>query len=529
MAEALPWWQRGTIYQLLVPSFFDTNDDGMGDLPGVAAKLEYLEWLGVDAVWLSPIFESPFEDLGYDTSDYTNVNPDFGSLDDFDALLREAHGRKLKVILDWVPNHTSDRHPWFQEARSSRDHPRRDWYIWRDPKPDGSPPNNWLCIFGGSVWEFDEPSGQYYMHTFLKEQPDLNWRNPDVRRAMFDAMRFWLDRGVDGFRLDALDLLIKDAEFRDNPENPDYNPDVDGPDMAVLPVYTRDQPLVHEIVREFRTLSDEYEGRALAGELYLPIDQIVTYYGDDEPELHLPLQPVFGSLSWNTDELRSTIESYLNKIPDHGWPSWMISTHDGRRVASRAGTAQASVAAMMLLTLRGTPVIYYGDEIGMHDVEVPPEKERDPQGKRIGRKRDPVRTPMQWNDWGQAGFTSGEPWLPVSEDFAAINVHELSETESILTLHRRLLALRREHEALIAGSFRMGPTHEFILSYRRDGDENSLIVLLNLSPEPQSFELDELGERGRVLISTFLNRDDEVVDATVELRGNEGLLIEIER
>lgn len=525
MAKALPWWQRGAIYQLLVPSFFDTNDDGMGDLPGVTQKLEYLTWLGVEAVWLSPIYASPLEDLGYDVSDFTAIEPRFGTLADVEELLREAHRRGLKVILDWVPNHTSSEHPWFQGARSSREHPQRDWYIWRDPKPDGSPPNNWLSIFGGSVWEFDEATGQYYLHTFLKEQPDLNWSNPDVQKTVLDAMRFWLDRGVDGFRLDALDLLMKDPEFPDNPPNPDYNPEVDGPDMAVLPTYTRDQPAVHGVVAAMRRLVDEYQDRVLLGELYLPVDQIIAFYGRDEPELHLPLQPVFGSLPWTAEELYKLIDPYLGQMPEDAWPSWMLSTHDGRRVASRAGAAQAPVAAMMLLTLPGTPIIYYGDEIGMHDVDVPPEKERDPQGKRIGRKRDPVRTPMQWNDWIQAGFTSGEPWLPVADDYEETNVDDQSDARSLLTLYRRLLALRREIATLVTGSFVLDAPRERIISYRREDDERRLLILLNLGSEPQTIQLDERDERNRVLLSTFLDRENEEVENAVELRGDEGLIL----
>jgi alpha-glucosidase len=525
MAKALPWWQRGAIYQLLVPSFFDTDDDGMGDLSGVTQKLEYLQWLGVEAVWLSPIYASPLEDLGYDVSDFTDIDPRFGTLADFEDLMQEAHGRGLKVILDWIPNHTSSEHPWFQGARSSREHPLRDWYIWRDPKPDGSPPNNWLSIFGGSVWEFDEATGQYYLHTFLKEQPDLNWSHPDVQEAVLDAMRFWLDRGIDGFRLDALDLLTKDPRFPDNPPNPNYNPEFDGPDMAVLPTYTRDQPAVHDVVATMRRLVDEYQDRVLLGELYLPTDQIIAFYGADEPELHLPLQPVFGSVPWTAEELYRLIDPYLGQMPEDAWPSWMLSTHDGRRVASRAGAAQAPVAAMMLLTLPGTPIIYYGDEIGMHDVKVPPEKERDPQGKRIGRKRDPVRTPMQWNDWVQAGFTSGEPWLPVADDYEATNVDDQSEARSLLTLYRRLLSLRREIPTLVSGSFVLEAPRERVISYRREDDERRLLILLNLSSEPQTVELDEQGGRNRVLLSTFHDRENEEVENAVQVRGDEGLIL----
>lgn len=526
MAKNLSWWQRGVIYQVLVPSFFDTDGDGAGDLPGLTEKLDYLKWLGVDAVWLSPIYSSPLRDLGYDVSNFTDVNSEFGTLDDFDRLVNEAHARDLRIILDWVPNHTSDLHPWFEAARSSRDNPQRDWYIWSDPRPDGSPPNNWLSIFGGSVWEFDEPTGQYYLHTFLKEQPDLNWDNQEVRRAMFDAMRFWLDRGVDGFRLDALDLLCKDKSFPDNPPNPDYDPATDGPDMVVLPAYTRDQPGVHEIVADMRVLLDEYDDRVLLGELYLSVKQIVSYYGtDDRPEIHLPLQPVFGSIPWTTESLRGLIEEYLGHVPEYDWPCWMISTHDGRRVASRAGSEQAPVAAMLHLTLPGTPIVYYGDEIGMRDVDVPPEKERDPQGKLIGRKRDPVRTPMQWNDWQQAGFTSGDPWLPVAEDYDITNVNVQTAVDSLLTLYRRLLALRRDLPALLVGSFSLGPHDEHVLSFRRRSDAGDVLVVLNLSAEPRRFAPGAEAVEGRILLSTVLDREGEEVYGGIDLRADEGVIL----
>lgn len=525
MADPKPWWQRGVIYQLLVPTFFDTTGDGLGDLPGVTSKLEYLQWLGVDAVWLSPIYASPFREMGYDPSDYQRVNERFGTMDDFDALVEEAHRRDLRVILDWIPNHTSSEHPWFQASRSSREHPQRDWYIWRDPKPDGSPPNNWLSIFGGGVWEFDEGTGQYYLHTFLPEQPDLNWWNADVRQAIYDAMRFWLDRGVDGFRLDALDLLVKNPEFPDNPPNPNYNPDTDGPDMAVLPQHTRNQPAVHGFVAEMRALVDGYGDRLLAGELYVSLDEIVTFYGQDRPELHLPLNPMFASLAWTADQLRGAIHDMLCRLPERGWPSWMMSTHDGKRVASRAGSDQTRVAAMMHLTLRGTPIVYYGDEIGMHDVPIPPDKEKDPQGMRIGRKRDPVRTPMQWNDWQFAGFTTSEPWLPISDDYEQVNVNAQDEGESLLALYRSLIALRREHPVLAVGSCSVEPTEGDVLSYMRAGEHRTLHVLLNMSSEPQTATLSSEGSR--ILLSTLLDRRGEEVGTDVELRGNEGVILEI--
>ncbi len=533
MANAWPWWREGVIYQLLVPSYYDTNGDGMGDLPGVTSKLEYLQWLGVDAVWLSPIFASPLYELGYDVTDFESVNAAFGTLEDFDRLIAEAHSRDIRVILDWVPNHTASEHAWFVESRSSRENPKRPWYVWRDPKEDGSPPNNWLSIFGGSAWTFDEHTGQFYLHTFLAEQPDLNWRNPHVRQALYDTLRLWLNRGVDGFRIDALDLLVEDEGFSDNPPNPEYNPERDGPDMVVVQKHTRNQPEVHEIVAEMRRVVDEYDDRVLLGELYLGVDEIVTYYGDENPEIHLPLNPQFASLPWSAEELHGSISHYLGKIPEHGWPCWMLSSHDGIRVASRAGADQAGVAAMLLLTLRGTPILYYGDEIGMQNVNVPEEKERDPQGKRIGRKRDPARTPMQWDGQMHAGFSSTEPWLPVANDFESVSVNAQSASRSLLELYRRLLSLRKEERVLTTGALTSCGSRDGVLSYCREGNGSRLFVQLNMGSEARSIDLAERGGReddrgsqagAQILVSTNLDRLDEV-RGTIELRGNEGIVL----
>lgn len=311
MHRDLSWWQEGIIYQVVVRSFLDTNGDGNGDLPGVINKLDYLQWLGVRTVWLTPIYPSPLGDLGYDLTDYTAVHPHFDTLEDVDHLLEAAHNRAMKVVLDWVPNHTSDQHPWFQESRMSRDNPKRDWYVWRDPGPEGAPPNNWVSVFGGSAWAWDEATNQYYYHTFLEGQPDLNWRHPEVQQAVFDAMRFWLDRGVDGFRIDATCLLVEDEQWRDNPPNPDFDPNTQLPDGALLAQYTRDQPGTHAVLRMMRQVVDAYDDRMLLGEIYLPVEKLVTYYGSDEgPELHLPINLNLAWLAWEADGLTAAIETY---------------------------------------------------------------------------------------------------------------------------------------------------------------------------------------------------------------------------
>ena len=358
------WWKRGVIYQIYPRSFQDTNGDGVGDLKGITARLDYLTWLGTDAIWVSPIYPSPMADFGYDVSDYCNIDALFGSLEDFDELVASAHARRIKVILDFVPNHTSDRHPWFLESRSSRANPKRDWYIWRDGKADGSLPNNWLSQFGGPAWTFDAATGQYYLHSFLREQPDLNWRNPAVREAMYDVLRFWLERGVDGFRVDVIWLLIKDAALCDNPLNPNYRPTEPGI-HRVLQLHSSDQPEIHDVIAEMRAIVDRYDERVLIGEIYLPIEKLVAYYGKDLGGAHLPFNFQLIHATWRAPVIAKLVIDYEGALPAGGWPNWVLGNHDQPRIAARVGEAQARVAAMLLLTLRGTPTMYYGDEIGI--------------------------------------------------------------------------------------------------------------------------------------------------------------------
>jgi alpha-glucosidase len=374
------WWQTGVIYQIYPRSFQDTSGDGIGDLRGITQRLSYLTELGVDAIWLSPIFPSPMADFGYDISDYTDIHPPFGTLDDFDALLAAAHSQGLKVILDLVPNHTSDRHPWFLESRASRRSRKRDWYIWKDPAANGGPPNNWLSVFGGSAWEYDGATGQYYYHAFLAAQPDLNWRNPAVRSAIYEVMRFWFRRGVDGFRVDVLWHLIKDDEFRDNPPNADFRP-TDPPHHRLVPLYTADRPEVHDVIAEMRRVADEFSDRVLIGEIYLPLERLVAYYGRDLAGMHLPFNFSLLSTSWHAPSIARLIAEYEAALPAGGWPNWVLGNHDRPRIASRVGPDQARIAAMLLLTLRGTPTIYYGDEIAMQDVAIA--HVRDPLEKNV--------------------------------------------------------------------------------------------------------------------------------------------------
>jgi alpha-glucosidase len=523
-----PWWQRGAIYQLLVPSFLDTDGDGLGDLDGVTARLDYLEWLGVNALWLSPCYPSPLKELGYDVSDYRNIEPRFGSLQAFDRLLAEAHQRDLRVILDWVGNHTSAQHPWFRESRSSRSSARRNWYLWRDAQPDGSPPNNWVSVFGGSVWQWDAATSQYYMHTFLDSQPDLNWHEPAVRAAMLDALKFWLDRGVDGFRLDAAPLFFKDPEWRDNPPNPDYKPG-ELPDSTQLPKHTRNQPGLHELFAELRALVDRYAGeRVLLGEFYVPFKELASFYGEATPELHLPLNLSLTWSKWDAETIARTVAEYQMAVADRGWPTTTLDTHDQQRIVARAGIEQARVATMLLLTQRGTPTLYYGDEIGMRGVHIPAEQAVDPQGRRTGRNRDPTRTPMQWSADTHAGFSTVEPWLPVGVDRETANVaSQVRDAGSLLTLTRRLLELRGREPVLADGSYEPLEAGSGLVAYRRSSRARCLLVALNFAHAPTKFTLGE-DVAGRVLLSTFLDRESEGVAGQVRLRADEGLVIAVE-
>lgn len=524
------WWQRGVVYQIYPRSFSDSNGDGTGDLRGILGRLDYCASLGVDALWLSPIFPSPMADFGYDIADYTNIEPLFGTLELFDELVREAGKRGLKLILDYVPNHTSDQHPWFQEARRSREDPKRDWYLWHDPAAGGGPPNNWLSNFGGSAWEFDERSGQYYYHAFLREQPDLNWRNPLVQAAMHEVLRFWLRRGVDGFRVDVLWNLIKDDQWRDNPPNPNYRPG-QNPNHSQIPLYTSDRPEVQEVVAGLRRVANEFDDRVLIGEIYLPVERLVAYYGADLEGVQLPFNFQLLQTTWDARGIARLIDEYEGRLPPGGWPNWVLGNHDNPRIASRVGIDQARVAAMLLLTLRGTPTLYYGDELGMSNVPIPPDRIQDPFEQNVpglGLGRDPCRTPMQWDDSPNAGFSDVEPWLPVSDDYNVVNVQsEAADSQSIFALYRGLLALRRAHAALTVGNYEPVATTGHLLAYVREAQGERFFVALNFGADPYELALETLAGAGKVLLSTYLDRDDDPV-RSVGLRANEGVVVQLE-
>lgn len=527
------WWETAVVYQVYPRSFQDTTGDGVGDLQGILAGLGYLSGtLGVDALWVGPFYPSPMADFGYDVSDFRDVHPTFGDLATFDRLVARAHEAGLRLIIDFVPNHTSDRHPWFLESRSSRGNPRRDWYVWRDPGPDGSPPNNWLSVFGGSAWEMDGRTGQYYLHTFLKQQPDLNWRDPALREAMYDNLRFWLDRGVDGFRLDAVLFMLKDPAERDNPPNPGGSRHMHKPLGAYerqLHAYDQGHPDVHGVFRQMRALLDGYEPPRMAlGEMHVFEPRgLASYYGRDLDELHMPTNFALLKAPWTAAGVRGVVDGLEAAIPSGAWPNWVLGTHDDRRLASRLGEAESRQAAVLLLTLRGSPTLYYGDELGLREVEIPPDQQKDPWARAepdLGR--DGCRTPMQWSPEPAAGFTAAaEPWLPVADDYAERNVEsQLLDPDSHLQLYRRLLRLRRASTALRRGSYRpLDPVPPACFAFERAGGGQRVRVALNFSSEPVALEHPEMV--GRVGVSTRRAREGEAVEGALDLRPHEAVVV----
>ncbi|HWH24226.1 MAG TPA: alpha-amylase family glycosyl hydrolase, partial [Candidatus Limnocylindria bacterium] len=471
---------------------------------------------------LSPIFPSPMADFGYDVADYTGVDPIFGSLAELDGLIEDLHRRDMRLLLDFVPNHTSDRHPWFADSRSARTAARRDWYIWRDPAWDGGAPNDWQSMFGGSAWELDQRTGQYYFHAFLREQPDLDWTNPRVRAEMHDVMRFWLRRGIDGFRIDVLWMLAKRPELEQLPVGERMGPP--GPTN-----YWRDEPEIHDIVAELRAVADEFDDRLLVGELYQDVERLVTYYGEDGRGIHLPFNFQLLLLPWRAPCIRPVVRRYESLLPEGAWPNWVLGNHDNSRIASRAGAAQARVAAMLLLTLRGTPTLYYGDELGMADVDIPPDAMRDPQGLRGGFNRDVARTPMRWAGGPQAGFSDGRPWLPIGPGVGQINVAaQFDDQASMLSYYRRLLELRRREPALHAGEWHDLGGRGSVLAYLRSDSGKRFLVALNLAGRRAALPPAARGLRGRIALSTDPADDGRSWLAEGTLAANRGVVVELD-
>ncbi|HEY5096440.1 MAG TPA: alpha-amylase family glycosyl hydrolase [Acidimicrobiales bacterium] len=525
--EEGPWWRTGVLYQVYPRSFADSDGDGTGDLNGVIDHLDHLEWLGVDGVWLSPVTCSPNADWGYDVSDYRAIQPDLGSSDDLDRLIAEADRRGIRVLMDLVPNHTSDQHPWFVDARSSRDASHRSWYVWADPKPDGSPPNNWVSSFGGPAWTLDDATGQYYLHNHLVEQPDLNWWNEDVRREFDGILAYWLDRGVAGFRIDVCNIIIKDALLRDNPPATEADP-LDMQLFGQRPVYSGNRPEVHDVIRRWRRLIDAYPGGVLVGETPVePVESLAAFYGNGRDQLHLAFNFPFISAPLEEPAMRTIVEATELALPTGAWPAWTGSNHDMSRLATRwAGDdpVRARAALLLLLSLRGTPVLYQGDEIGLGDVEVAREDLRDPLGVRYWpyyAGRDGMRTPMPWRNVPGGGFTGPgvRPWLPFG-DLAAGNVEDQrGDPDSLLHLTRDLVALRRRTPDLRSGGYRSVESTRGTWAWSR-GERT--LVAVNLTDGPGSVDR----VTGSVLLGTDRPRDGEAVAGTLQLRGWEGVVVD---
>jgi alpha-glucosidase len=498
-AEGHQWWQHAVFYEIYPRSFADSNNDGVGDLKGIASKLEYLKDLGVDAIWITPCYPSPQVDFGYDVSDYENIDPMYGALKDFDRLHDEAQKRGIRIIMDFVINHTSDQHAWFKESKSSKDNRKRDWYIWRDGKGENQPPNNWLSTFGGPAWKYDSTTGQWYYHYFYPEQPDLNWRNPAVEKAMFDVTRWWYKRGVSGFRLDAVDTIFEVVDLKDNPILPGTNRYGD-PNMEDK--YNKKLPEMHDVLQRLRKVADENDA-VLIGETWTKnIDELRQYYGDHDNELQMPMDFLFTRV----DQLSpAEFRKQIAGVNSAGWPVYVISNHDIVRSYVRYGDGEhddaiAKLMAGLYLTLRGTPIMYYGEEIGMTNND-PKRKEdvKDPIG-RLGwpeeKGRDGERTPMQWNSGPNAGFTKGTPWLPVPPTAETHNVAaELKDPNSILQFYKRLLALRHHEPALLEGEYiPLNEDDPNVLAYLRRYKNEAVLVVLNMSTKEQKSSFDLAGQ-----------------------------------
>ena len=512
-SDSHPWWKNAVFYELYPRSFGDSNGDGIGDLNGITAHLDYLKQLGIDAIWITPCFPSPQVDFGYDVSDYENIDPMYGTLKDFDRMQSEAKKRGIRIILDLVVNHTSDQHAWFKDSRSSRNSAKRDWYIWRDGRGPGQPPNNWTSTFGGSAWQWDNKTKQWYYHYFYVQQPDLNWRNPAVKQAIYDTSAWWYKRGVAGFRLDAVDTLYEDPKLTDNPILPGTNA-VGNPNEDEIK--NKKLPEVHDALKGLRKVADQYDA-VLIGETWTSnIDELKQYYGEHDNELQMPMDFMFMKVDkLSPSEFRRQIAAIDSS---GGWPVFVISNHDNVRSYNRYGDGKhndeiAKLMGAFYLTLRGSPIMYYGEELGMENND-PKRKEdvKDPVG-RVGwpkeKGRDGERTPMQWNTSANAGFTTGKPWLPVPESYKTHNVAaELKDPNSVLSIYKKVLALRHTNPVLTEGDYvALNTDDPHVMSYLRRYNGQAVLVVLNMSDQPQKAGFD-LGAQGfqqkqvRTLLST---------------------------
>jgi alpha-glucosidase len=521
----LPEWSKGAVYQVCVPSYCDSNGDGIGDLPGLISRLEYLAWLGISAIWLSPVYVTEFFDLGYDVLDHQAIDPRFGTLKDFDELRAEAHRLGVRLLLDFVPNHTSSNHPWFKDSCSSRISAMRDWYIWRDSRA-GGPPNNWTTQYEASAWTWHPTTEQYYLHSFHETQPDLNWANPDVREAMSDVLRFWLDRNVDGFRIDAMVHLAKDPYFRDNPAAPGRSHD-DWPTWPMTPAYTQDQARLQPLIQELVAVANEYPDRMVIGENHLPADRLPLYHHSG---LTHPVNSVLLDREWTPSSVRRAIDRYEGLLPPEFWPNWVLGSHDNPRIATRWGERHVRSAAMLQLTLRGTSIVYYGEELGLPNVSVTHRESQDPLGRLMpgkGLGRDGQRTPFPWNDTQYGGFSAARPWLPMSNRHRQLNAQkQRADPQSVLTLYRELLQLRERNRALRYGVYRPEFQSDEAFAFAREHERDKILIALNFSNREVRVPL--ANARSSVLLSTLLDRSHETANGRVTLRPEEGVVLSVD-
>lgn len=530
------WNPFSVVYHIYVRSFRDTNADGIGDLNGIIEKLNYLNGegersLGVDAIWLSPIYRSPQADFGYDVADYYQIDPLFGDLSIMKTLIREAHNRGIKVMMDFVPNHTSSQHHWFKDSQSSKKNPKRDFYIWKDPKSDGGPPNNWRSVFGGSAWEYDFTTHQYYLHTFDKEQPDLNWHNPQVVKEMQNVLCFWMEQGIDGFRVDAIEWMVKDPTFEDEPENLSF---VAGSDPYHMVLHTRTfaLPELTHIIRELVAPLNEFENKFMVVEVWSGMDEMVRWYRWIDKKWFTPFNFGIITLPWNAQIHRDFIDKYEKSVSFLYTPTYVTGNHDKPRIASRIGQKEARVAAMLVLTLRGMAYIYNGDEIGMTNTEILPDKVRDPfeiKTPNLGLGRDPERTPMQWSNSKNANFTKAEePWLPINPNYRKINVtQQHNDPHSMLSLYKKLIHWRKNHPALQYGSQQILKLDSAeVMSYLRIHENNMVLVILNYGGTTQI--INTPFNQGTIMLDTGLNKIGKKINLQkIILHPHEGLMVDL--
>ena len=541
LLSPLPWWKTAVIYQIYPQSFQDASGNGVGDLEGIIKRVDYLEYLGVKAVWLNPIYPSPQADAGYDVSNYTDINPQYGSMDDFHRLLDALHEKGIKLIMDFVPNHTSEEHPWFKESSSSNSSSKRNWYVWADPAKDGTPPNNWISVFGGSMWEYSSTTGQYYLHQFGKQQPDLNMRNPEVLDALDGVLRFWLDAGVDGFRVDAVQHLLEDPQLRDEP--PACNASIDNashPTYDTLDhIYTKNFAGIHNITRRWRKVVDEYKDRVLIGEIYDSPEVVMAYYGtESEPEFHYPFNfLLLENTNWTGVAVSAIINSWMKNPckPSWGWPNWVLGNHDNPRIASKVGPELARALNVLLLLLPGTPTSYFGEELGLQNVPVPKDLQKDTN---TDNPRDGERTPMLWDNTTNAGFSSAnQTWLPVANQSVVekYNVEaQKANNRSMLQLYRRLTELRESSPAFANdGYYEVAATDDSLvfLRYYKDGlklSDDRFAVAINFSPNSTTVSVDvsDFVDKATLVLSSKLDRKGTMVATkSVALRPYEAVVL----